>query len=265
MKLKRGGFAAIGVGALVAVAVVGGSRYAEHRERTTGRAAESSSKAPMDGSSSPPSAISSEATQVPGGVVSGNPAPAGSGQQQTQALSSAGSSNAAGGTGGGLSGLAPQLTSRIDEYSKLKRQVLPKDDSEAAKSRLMHDEQLLASLKPVFGAAPATAQEIGWQNAAIDYLFDARAQAASEAALGVLRSIVEDPSVEKNEVTVDARAALAGVKAEVMYRWVALEPSRADEIQRLLPGPISRKIWDNVIAAQKQNRLESVALSGLSE
>lgn len=159
-----------------------------------------------------------------------------------------------------LEDLSPGLVATLEEYAKLKQKVLLNAESEAAKKRILQDEKLLGELKAVFDFVPdpKRGEQQNLQYAAIDLLLEARA-AGSETAAAVLRSLIEDPRVEKDELSNTVRAELAETKAEVMYRWSSQEPERAAEIEKWLPGPVSAKIWHNVLSAQKQNQLESLA------
>lgn len=156
--------------------------------------------------------------------------------------------------------LSAQQKLQLAEYSRLRQQVLPKEDSVAESLRTFHDEKLLASLALFLVTAPSSAQTLELQNSAIDLLLEAREKVSSQASLSSLRAIIADSAIERSELSREAQVAIAGVKAEIMYRWLAQEPSRLEEIQRLLPGPVSRAIFRNVIAAQEQNRLESLGI-----
>jgi hypothetical protein len=94
------------------------------------------------------------------------------------------------------------------------------------------------------------------QNQAVDLLLEARL-GGSQIAGQVLRSVVTDGQVEKESLSRSDRQAFAELKADVLYRWSAREPAITAELPGWLPGPVSQKIWRNVVNAQEQNQLES--------
>ena len=116
-------------------------------------------------------------------------------------------------------------------------------------------------MRPRLMHTPTTAKEAGEQNAAIDMLLDALKSGDSEVAVDVLRSVVTDGQVEDESIDRSTRENLAGIKAEVLFQWSALKPAQASELASLLPGPISQKIWQNVVDAQQSNLNESAALA----
>ena len=99
--------------------------------------------------------------------------------------------------------------------------------------------------------------ELSEQDVAVDILLDALKDGDSRAAEEALREVVKDEQVEDGTLSGGVREQLAGVKAEVLYQWSAMVPSGASELARLLPGPVSQKIWQNVLNMQSQNLAES--------
>lgn len=97
------------------------------------------------------------------------------------------------------------------------------------------------------------------QNLAIDILLEGLKYAESSAAESALRAIIKDATIENSELNFPARAALAAVKAEVLYQSSAMRADLFANVEDLLPGPVSKKIWDNVLLKQAENAKESEA------
>jgi hypothetical protein len=145
----------------------------------------------------------------------------------------------------------------LSEYSLLKKKVFTTSEEKAQRTRLLQDRNVVQSMLEYLAAPAAAGSEAAAiQNDAIDLLVEARA-AGSDAAADVMSSVLRDGTIENANLDMETRTSLAGVKAEVLYRWSAQEPGRAGQMASLLPGPVSRNIWNNVKAAQAQNLLDS--------
>jgi hypothetical protein len=97
------------------------------------------------------------------------------------------------------------------------------------------------------------------QDAAIDVLMEALKSGDAQVAGEVLQGVVRDGQVEDTRLDRGSREQLAGLKAEVLYQWSALSPAAASQLPSWLPGPVSRKIWANVVRMQQSNLAESAA------
>lgn len=191
-----------------------------------------------------PAAISQAQARLPSQVAEDSP-PAGAAEKTP-----AGPSSESG-------ALAFDRGVELAKYAGLKKKVFLSPDEKAEQARILEDRGLVNSLLSLLlvPALPGS-MTMHMQNDAIDLLLEARA-AGVAAASEVLRSVVEDKKIEDTSVDMETRTSLAGVKAEVLYQWSAQEPERASELERWLPGPVSQKIWNNVISAQRQNLNES--------
>lgn len=133
--------------------------------------------------------------------------------------------------------------------------LLPQD--KVVKARLMKDERFLSSLEPLLKTVPIDAETSTMQNQALDFVFDALNSDMRSAAIGILKNVIADGAIEYSSGDIADRTALAGVKAEALFNLAAAEPSAKAEINSLLPGPISKKIWENVQQRQESNLAES--------
>lgn len=149
------------------------------------------------------------------------------------------------------------FSNELIDYARLKSKVLLTDAAKAQKEKLVLNVDLLKALEGLLKSAASDPQIQEMRNDAIDLLLDARSAGAGGAAEQVLRAVIEDKQIEDERIDQSLRRTLAGVKAEILYQWSSLEPARSDEIQSWLPGPISEKIWHNVIEAQNQNEMDS--------
>lgn len=154
-------------------------------------------------------------------------------------------------------GLSPVTRMKLREFSTLKRKVFLDNEEKRRLSELTRDPEFLASLAPIFNIN-ANRDETSL-NAAVDVLLDAATKERSETAASVLLGVIADPSIENETVPFKLRESLSGIKAEIMFLWTAATPERANHMEAMLPGPASRRLWENVLNAQERNRSESLA------
>jgi len=155
---------------------------------------------------------------------------------------------------------APALLSqenrvRLNEIARLDRKAFMSESEKAFRLTALKDDQFLKDVASILGSReldPATRKD---QYQAIDLLLAAQGS-GSQAANQYLKNVVQDPQVENEALAKDVRENLAGIKAEVMYKWRGQEG-----LESLLPGPASRQIWANVRDQQSRNEAESKTLS----
>lgn len=145
----------------------------------------------------------------------------------------------------------------LASFKILKQKVFLTEKEKEQRQQFIQDRMLLESLKNLF-KYPAQYEDLeSQQNVAVDLLLEAIKSGDAETARRVFKEIIADATIENNRLSQDQRQNLAGVKAEVLYRWSSLEPDRAREMQLSLPGAVSQKIWKNVVTQQNLNRAES--------
>ncbi len=146
----------------------------------------------------------------------------------------------------------------LSKYSLVREKVFLSEAEKTWKRRLLQNGPFLRDLKVIL-LQPIEAGSEGWsqQKAALDLLFEALTAGDKSVAEGVLAEVVKDRTIEDSSLPQEARRNLAGVKAEVLFQWSALQPTKAGEIASWLPGPVSTKIWDNVVDEQRNNLAES--------
>ncbi len=145
----------------------------------------------------------------------------------------------------------------LASFKTLKQKVFLTEEEKEQRKQFIQDRALLENLKNLF-KYPAPYQDLeAQQNVAVDLLLEAIKSGDAETARRVFTDVIADATIENNQLSQDQRQNLAGVKAEVLYQWSSLEPDRAREMQQSLPGPVSQKIWKNVVTQQDLNRAES--------
>lgn len=139
-----------------------------------------------------------------------------------------------------------------------KAMLLPED--KIVKARLMKDERFLESLEPLLKMAPVDADTATMQNQALDFVFEALNSDMRRAAIEILKNVVADGSIENSAMDMGDRGVMAGVKAEALFNLASADPASKADIETLLPGPVSKNIWANVLQRQESNLAESARL-----
>ena len=148
----------------------------------------------------------------------------------------------------------------LNSYGHLSQKALLLPEDKIVKARLMNDERFLTSLEPILKVVPVDADSGILQNQALDFVFEALNSEMRSAAIEILKNVVADASVENTSADLSDRSAMAGVKAEALFNLASAEPKSVSEIESLLPGPVSKKIWENVQQRQESNLAESAKL-----
>lgn len=91
------------------------------------------------------------------------------------------------------------------------------------------------------------------QNAVIDLLLEALKNGDAQSAQQAILDVIQDSQVEDEKLALNTRELLGGVKAELLYQSSSIKPELSQQIERVLPGPISQKIWKNVQEQQADN------------
>lgn len=148
----------------------------------------------------------------------------------------------------------------LTSYANLNEKVLLSDEDQKIKRQLFKNTDFLRSLQSLLTAPPEDNESRIRQNLALDFVLEALKTDLKEPAIEILQNVAADSTLESSSLNFEDRKALAGVKAEALYNWSSLDPSSSADIQRLLPGPVSQKIWDNVKWRQESNLAESSLL-----
>lgn len=137
-----------------------------------------------------------------------------------------------------------EAQAELTAYAQLKTKVLPSESEKKERARILNDSRVIGSVSKRLLQIPPLS--LGEQVAAIDLLIEALKKGDKNAAEEAMREIVSDKQVEDVKLPQEVREQLAGIKAEILYNWAAIEPNQQSDIARRLPGPASEKIWRNV-------------------
>jgi hypothetical protein len=147
----------------------------------------------------------------------------------------------------------------VRAYAKLVRKIFPTASDLAEKQRLLASQALIKAMGERLLMAASNPMGVEEQDLAIDFLFEALRTDEGAPAVEALEAVITDKQVEDEALNAGARENLAGVKGEVLYRWSAIAPGKSEALEKALPGPVSVKLWQNVVEAQSMNLAESQA------
>jgi hypothetical protein len=150
-----------------------------------------------------------------------------------------------------------EYPSELTSYMDLHEKVMLSDQEKREKTDLLRHTGLIKAMGKRLREASRTPEVMTEQDAAIDFLIEALKDGDTSVASEVLRDVVQDRQVEDAGLDRGLREQLAGLKAEVLYQWSAMNPGISGTLQAWLPGPVSRKIWANVLRMQQSNLAES--------
>ncbi|WP_373997982.1 hypothetical protein [Bdellovibrio bacteriovorus] len=145
----------------------------------------------------------------------------------------------------------------LSAFHRMHRKVFLDEAEKKERQDLLKNHRVISSLSDLLQAPALTVDEVILQNVALDLLLESLQDSPHGEALGVLKDVVSNGYIEDKANNLEARKSLGEVKAEVLYQWSALQPQKKSEIERLLPGPVSKKIWENVRYQQENNLAES--------
>lgn len=145
----------------------------------------------------------------------------------------------------------------LKRLSEIRKKVFASDSDKAERARLLGDATFLRSLEPVLRSPAVSTDSEELQDLALDALMEAHKANPDSTSAEVFRSVVQDAQVESASLALEARRNLGGIKAEILYHWTAVEPTKVAEMRSWLPGPTSNSIFDNVLARLRSNLAES--------
>ncbi|WII73325.1 hypothetical protein QJS83_05505 [Bdellovibrio sp. 22V] len=150
----------------------------------------------------------------------------------------------------------------LEEYKKIHTKVFLTPEERNFRKDLLNNHRAIASMKDLLLVPATKPDQESMQNAALDLLLEGLQKSANSEAAQVLKDVVADSAVEDNKVDADIRKSLGGIKGEILYQWSSLYPQSQGDLERMLPGPSSQKIWANVKAQQESNLAESAFEAG---
>lgn len=152
-----------------------------------------------------------------------------------------------------------EFPDEVKSYLEIQSKVFLSDADKRDRLTLLHHSDLLKALGRRLLEPTLDRQVMREQDAAVDLLLEALHDGDQAVAGQVLESVVKDAQVEDSHMNAKAREQLAGLKAEILYQWSSSSNEAAADLPGWLPGPVSRKIWSNVLKMQQSNLAESEA------
>lgn len=150
----------------------------------------------------------------------------------------------------------PILTSEqiatLKQYQAISKKVFKSAAEQQQKKNILENNQLIKSVQALL----LTSGNSEERDLALDLLIEASINGSTEATETVL-NIIQDKQIEDEKIPLSERQSLAEVKAELLYNWTAKMPAQVETVNRIIPGPVTAKIWSNAQAMQQQNRTES--------
>jgi len=143
----------------------------------------------------------------------------------------------------------------IQKFKVIQAKVFKSKEDQATLKKMLSDSGYLLQL----GLYLKTLQNVEGedfkanQNAVMDLLVEALKSGDAVAAEQAILDIVKDPQVEDEKIAFKSRELLAEIKAELLYQSTSIKPGLSDQFERILPGPVSQKIWKNVQQQQSDN------------
>lgn len=145
----------------------------------------------------------------------------------------------------------------VEKYHGLQGKVFLSEEDKIFRQELFANEEILRSLEALLKVPASNRDQEELQNAALDILLESLQSSESGIAAEILKNIVADNLVEDTSLSKEVRETLGGIKAEIVFQFTSLYPDSVAEIEGMLPGPASQKIWSNVKARQQNNLAES--------
>lgn len=145
----------------------------------------------------------------------------------------------------------------LASYSVIQAKVFLSEDEKELRKKLLKDQDMLRSFKSILLIPAQDMTTMKMQNAALDILFESLELDPQGVSLEILKDVIRNPTVEDSQLSSPERQAVAEIKAEILFRVSAAVPESRAELESLLPGPVSQRLWKNVVAQQKSNLAES--------
>lgn len=154
-----------------------------------------------------------------------------------------------------------EFNSELEKYTYVSQKALLSDEDREVKNQLLADARFINSLEKILTVPAVDDLTRKMQDSALDFVIEALSGNNKSAATAVLKSMVKDNQIEDSKLNSATRQALAGLKAEALYHWSAVDNSVYNEVPELLPGTVSKNIWENVKKQQSNNHAESQSIA----
>jgi hypothetical protein len=147
-----------------------------------------------------------------------------------------------------------ELKPQMQEYAALKKKIFKNDQDSQSWLALLKSPRAIYRARNLLLFRGA--EEKTLQDQALSFLIES-VKAGEPNAQMALASVIADAGVEDGNAPRPVQQFKAELKAQALYEWSSYEPALSSELQALLPGPVSKKIWQNVVDQQANNAAES--------
>lgn len=145
-----------------------------------------------------------------------------------------------------------KLEPHLQRFSTLQQKILKSEQEQSEYQMLLSNPHLLywnseLLKKPL--------QSLKHANMALSFVISS-VKLGNNEARQALKNWISDNSFELAPLSEEKRIQ-GELRAEALYEWSSTAPKENFYIESLLPGPISKKIWLNVLQQQANNEAES--------
>jgi len=152
--------------------------------------------------------------------------------------------------------ISEQDKKMIHSYRLVKEKPFQHDQEKEFVRKTLLDDELIKKNSFLLSVKASSYEEQEIQNEYIDLVLDS-ALAGNTDSLNVVKKFIEDPTIETDQLPQAEKNNLAEIKAEVLYHIASGSITSEQEIENLIPGPITKKIWENVKKSHTANLVES--------
>lgn len=143
----------------------------------------------------------------------------------------------------------------LQQFKTIQAKIFKSDEEQKNLKQMMTDSTYIRQLGDYLRDIQSVNKEEfkANQNTVIDFLVEALNSGEVHAAEQAILDVIKDTQVEDEKLSMNTRELLGGVKADLLYQSSAIRPEFAEQFARILPGPVSQKIWENVKRQQEEN------------
>lgn len=143
----------------------------------------------------------------------------------------------------------------LQQFKVIQSKIFKSDEEQRSLKQMMMNSRYIQQLGEYLRDIQSVNKEEfkANQNVAIDFLIEALHSGEAGSAEQAILDVIKDSQVEDEKIPMNARELLGGVKADLLYQASSIRPALAEQFSRLLPGPVSQKIWENVQRQQEEN------------
>jgi hypothetical protein len=150
--------------------------------------------------------------------------------------------------------VSENVLNAVARFKNLDEKVFATEAEVAERASVLRNSEVLKEMQSLLMRAEP--DEFERDLVAMDILVKSL-ETSPEFSRELVEAFVFDATVEKSQLSPEEQQYLAELKGELIYHWIAYEPERLEEIERQLPGPISKKLFQNAKEMRMANLLES--------